>query len=61
MEIMVVLIPLALLLGLLFIGAFIWMTWNGQYDDLDSPQLRMLLDEQKRSTALKGNENVTDK
>lgn len=46
MEVMWVLLPLAILLGLAFIAAFVWVTWKGQYDDLDTPQLRMLLDDQ---------------
>ncbi len=48
MEVIVILIPLALLLGLFFIGSFIWMTRKGQYDDLETPRLRMLLDEKPK-------------
>jgi len=60
MEVMWVLLPLALLLGLAFIGAFIWVTWQGQYDDLETPQLRMLLDDQpttSHSHSQKGKEH----
>ncbi|MFP5458143.1 MAG: cbb3-type cytochrome oxidase assembly protein CcoS [Bacteriovoracia bacterium] len=53
MEVMIVLVPLALLLGLVFIGSFVWMTMKGQYDDLETPRLRMLLDD-KKSTLEKG-------
>lgn len=49
MEVILVLIPLALLLGLFFISAFIWSARKGQYDDLETPRFRMLLDEQKIS------------
>ena len=45
MEIILLLLPLAILLALFFIGVFIWTTWKGQYDDLNTPQYRMLLDE----------------
>jgi cbb3-type cytochrome oxidase maturation protein len=45
MEIIMVLLPLALLLGAFFIFAFIWATKKGQYDDLETPKYRMLLDE----------------
>lgn len=55
MEVMIVLIPLALLLGLVFIGSFVWMTMKGQYDDLETPRLRMLLDD-KKSNLEKGKE-----
>ena len=45
MEVITLLIPLAIILALIFIGAFIWMAYIGQFDDLDTPALRMLLDE----------------
>ncbi len=47
MEIMNVLLPLALLLGGFFIFAFIWSARKGQYDDLETPRFRMLLDDKK--------------
>jgi cbb3-type cytochrome oxidase maturation protein len=51
MEVIVILLPLALLLGLFFIGAFIWSARKGQYDDLETPRFRMLLDDQKINTS----------
>ncbi len=45
MEIIIVLLPLALLLGLLFVLSFIWAVRRGQYDDLETPKHRMLIDE----------------
>ncbi len=45
MEILIILLPLALLLGATFIGAFIWSARQGQYDDLETPRFRMLLEE----------------
>jgi cbb3-type cytochrome oxidase maturation protein len=47
MEIVDFLIPLALLLAAFFVGGFIWMTKKGQYDDLETPGMRMLLDDVK--------------
>ena len=47
MEIIVVLLPLALLLGAVFIFAFIWSAKKGQYDDLETPRFRMLLEDKK--------------
>lgn len=47
MEIMTILIPLAILLALFFIGGFIWMTTKGQYDDLETPAMRILLEDNK--------------
>jgi cbb3-type cytochrome oxidase maturation protein len=46
-EIIIILIPLALLLSGCFIYAFIWSTKKGQYDDLETPRFRMLLDDEK--------------
>lgn len=46
MEITIILIPLAILLGLFFIITFIWATKNGQFDDLDTPAKRMLFEDQ---------------
>lgn len=48
MEVIIILVPLAMLLGLFFIAAFIWVTSKGQYDDLETPRLRMLLDEKPK-------------
>ena len=46
MEIISYLIPLALLLGLTFVGLFIWATKSGQFDDLETPSRRMLFEEE---------------
>lgn len=47
MEIIVVLLPLALGLGAAFLGFFLWAVARGQYDDVETPKYRMLLDETK--------------
>lgn len=52
MEILVLLIPMAIILGGLFIGAFIWSARKGQYDDLETPKFRMLLDDNKIKTGI---------
>ncbi len=36
------LIAAALLVELIFLGAFVWAVRNGQYDDTASPAMRML-------------------
>jgi cbb3-type cytochrome oxidase maturation protein len=46
---MIVLLPLALFLGATFIGAFIWSARRGQYDDLETPRFRMLLEDKNIS------------
>lgn len=45
MNIIYFLLPLALLLGFSFAAAFVYSTWRGQFDDLETPAHRMLLDE----------------
>lgn len=45
MSIIFLLLPVALLLGLGFLGAFIWGASQGQYDDLETPAHRILLPE----------------
>lgn len=39
------LIPIALLLGLLGLAAFLWSLKSGQYDDLDGAAQRILFDD----------------
>ncbi len=45
MDILVVLIPAALFLGLLGLGAFLWSLRAGQYEDLDGAAHRILFDD----------------
>lgn len=52
MEILIILLPLALSLGFLFLMAFIWSARKGQYDDLETPRYRILLDDQAAKTKL---------
>lgn len=48
MNVLIYLIPIALFLGLLGLGAFLWSMRNGQFDDLDGAAERILFDEDKR-------------
>ena len=45
MSIFYVLVPLALGLVLLAVGAYVWSVRSGQFDDLDTPALRPLIDD----------------
>ena len=40
------LIPIALVTGLIALAAFLWTVKNRQYDDLDGAALRILLDDE---------------
>ena len=45
MNVLVFLIPAALLLGGLGLAAFLWALRSGQFDDLDGAAERILIDE----------------
>jgi len=46
MNHLIFLVPIALGLGLLGLGAFIWSLRNDQYDDLDGAAARILHDDE---------------
>jgi cbb3-type cytochrome oxidase maturation protein len=46
MNILYFLIGCSILLALVFLAAFIWAHKNGQHDDLHTPAMRILLDEE---------------
>ena len=48
MSVLWVLIPLALLLGGGGLAGFLLATRSGQFDDLETPALRALIDESER-------------
>lgn len=47
MNILLALIPISLLLLLVAIGAFLWAVRRGQFDDLDTPSLDILGDDER--------------
>ena len=47
METIFVLLPLALLIAAIAVGFFIWAARTGQFDDLDTPAIRMLFDDEE--------------
>jgi cbb3-type cytochrome oxidase maturation protein len=44
-EVLVYLVPIALGLGLLGLGAFLWSLRSGQYDDLKGAAWRAIMDD----------------
>jgi cbb3-type cytochrome oxidase maturation protein len=46
MEVLVILVPLALALGLAGLLAFLWSLKSGQYDDLDGAAWRAIADDE---------------
>lgn len=50
MNVLLLLVPIALLLAGAGVWAFYWSVTSGQYDDVDTPAIRMLLDDEDSST-----------
>jgi cbb3-type cytochrome oxidase maturation protein len=50
MEVLIYLVPIALGLGLLGLGAFLWALKSGQYDDLEGAAWRALMDDDEVDT-----------
>ena len=48
MEVLIYLVPMALLLGLTGLAAFLWSLKNGQYDDVQGAAVRVLSDDDIR-------------
>ena len=46
MDVLIYLIPIALLLGLIGLAGFIWSIKSGQHDDLDGAARRILMDDE---------------
>ena len=53
MDIMFVLLPMALLFGIGFLFAFIWAARKGQFDDLETPKHRILVEDEASEGAQK--------
>ncbi len=45
MDSLIILVPVALVLGLLGLAGFLWALRSGQYDDLDGAATRILFDD----------------
>lgn len=45
MDVLIILIPIALLLGFGWLIAFLWSVKSGQYEDMEGPAQRILFDE----------------
>lgn len=47
MDILIILIPIALGLGLIWLTAFLWSIKHNQYDDLKGAAHRILIDDEE--------------
>lgn len=45
MDVLIYLLPMALMLGLFGLAAFLWSLKSGQYDDLEGAAVRVLVDD----------------
>jgi cbb3-type cytochrome oxidase maturation protein len=50
-ETIFVLLPLALLIAAIAVGFFVWAARTGQFDDLDTPAVRILFDDEEPAFA----------
>ncbi len=46
MIVLYLLVPLAIVLAAVGVTAFLWAVRNGQFDDVETPALRVLIDEE---------------
>ena len=47
MTALYIVLPLALLVAALAVGAFVWTVRSGQLDDVDTPPRRILFDDER--------------
>ncbi|MGJ4951640.1 cbb3-type cytochrome oxidase assembly protein CcoS [Bradyrhizobium sp. HKCCYLS20291] len=52
MEVMIILVPLALALGLAGLVGFLWSLKSGQYEDLDGAAWRAIADDDEAAPAV---------
>ena len=45
MSVIYIVLPIALFLGAVALGSFLWAVRRGQFDDLDTPAIRVALDD----------------
>ena len=49
MSVLYIVVPVALLIVAVAVGALVWAANRGQFDDLETPALRMLHDDEERT------------
>ena len=47
MSVIFIVLPLAILIGVAGLIAFVWAARSGQFDDLDTPAMRVLFDDEE--------------
>jgi cbb3-type cytochrome oxidase maturation protein len=47
MDVIFVLLPLAMLIAAIAVALFVWAARTGQFDDLETPAIRILFDDEE--------------
>lgn len=53
MEILYIILPISLSLSMAFVGAYIWAVKRGQFQDMTTPAVRILFDDEDDSLECK--------
>ncbi len=61
MEVLYLLIPIAILLVVAMVAGFLWAAKSGQFDDLEGPAHRILMDEDEPQEPPPGRAKRQDK
>ncbi len=54
MEVIFIVLPLAVLMAIVALSAFFWAVHRGQFDDLDTPAYRAVVDDETNSPPAAG-------
>ena len=55
MNIIFLALPIAIIIGSIFLFGFLWAVLKGQYDDMDTPAHRMLIDDEMTTKIIERN------
>ena len=61
MNIFYLLIGVSLFVALIFLGAFIWAVRSGQFDDNETPSMRVLFDDESTEPENKDEKKLEEK
>lgn len=61
MDILYLLIPIAILLVAAMVGGFLWASKSGQFDDLEGPAHRILMEEDEPREPVPGKQGTGDR
>ncbi len=61
MDIIYLLLPVALIIVIIIIAVFFWAVKSDQFDDLEGPAYRILMDDDEKSSKTKKDKTTKDK